>query len=67
MKKVSLILAILFALIFILNLMWLFTGSLEQFPTAEQEEKVSIVAILGMFVSFVPFAICLTVFMKTKK
>ena len=48
MKAVRIILWIVICIIFLLGLLYLFTGSLEWFPTPEQQEKAHITAIVRL-------------------
>ena len=48
MKIIRIFLWILICIIFALGLLYLFTGSLEWFPTPEQQEKASITALVMM-------------------
>ena len=48
MKIVRIILWIIICIIFTLGLLYLFTGSLEMFPTPEQQEKAHLTAIVMM-------------------
>ena len=50
MKAVRIILWIIICIIFLLGLLYLFTGSLEWFPTPEQQEKAQITAIIMMII-----------------
>ena len=50
MKAVRIILWIVICIIFLLGLLYLFTGSLEWFPTPEQQEKAHITAIVMMVI-----------------
>ena len=50
MKAVRIILWIVICIIFLLGLLYLFTGSLEWFPTPEQQEKARITAIIMMVI-----------------
>ena len=50
MKAVRIILWIIICIIFLLGLLYLFTGSLEWFPTPEQQEKAHITAIIMMVI-----------------
>ena len=50
MKAVRIILWIVICIIFLLGLLYLFTGSLEGFPTPEQQEKSQITAIIMMVI-----------------
>lgn len=51
MKVWRIILWIIISIVFILGLIYLFTGSLEGFPTPEQQEKAHITAIVMMVIS----------------
>ena len=48
MKAIRIFLWIIICIIFLLGLLYLFTGSLEWFPTPEQQEKAQITAIIMM-------------------
>ncbi len=48
MKAFRMILWIIICIIFLLGLLYLFTGSLEMFPTPEQQEKARIISIIMM-------------------
>ena len=48
MKIVRIFLWIIICIIFLLGLLCLFTGSLEWFPTPEQQEKAKITALIMM-------------------
>lgn len=48
MKIIRIFLWILICIIFALGLLYLFTGSLEWFPTPEQQEKARITALVMM-------------------
>ena len=48
MKSIRMILWIIICIIFLLGLLYLFTGSLEWFPTPEQQEKARVTAIIMM-------------------
>ena len=48
MKGLRIILWLIICIIFILGLIYLFTGSLEWFPTPEQQEKARITALVMM-------------------
>lgn len=61
------ILAVIFFLGFVFSLLWLLAGSLETFPTAEQQEKAHIGAALGMIVSLVPCLVCTLFCVKTRR
>ena len=50
MKIVRIFLWIIICIIFILGLLYLFIGSLEMFPTPEQQEKAHITAIIMMVI-----------------
>ena len=50
MKAVRIILWIIICIIFLLGLLYLFTGSLEWFSTPEQQEKAHITAIIMMVI-----------------
>lgn len=58
LRILLIILAVIFFLGFVFSLLWLLTGSLETFPTAEQQEKAHIGAVFGMVVSLVPCLVC---------
>jgi len=51
MKKVCIILWVVICIVFLLGLLSLFTGSLEMFPTPEQQGKVHIISIIMMVAS----------------
>ena len=64
MKILRIILWIIICIIFALGLLYLFTGSLEWFPTHEQQEKARLTAIIMMIIP----AICgVTLFLTRKK
>ncbi len=63
MKAVRIILWIIFCIIFLLGLLYLFTGSLEWFPTPEQQEKASITSLIMMLVP----TICSVILLLTRK
>lgn len=44
---------------FLLALCWFFTGSLEMMPTAEQEEKARISAVILMMITGIPCISCI--------
>ena len=48
MKSIRMILWIIICIIFLLGLLYLFTGSLEWFSTPEQQEKARVTAIIMM-------------------
>ena len=48
MKAIRIFLWIIICIIFLLGLLYLFTGSLECFPTPEQQEKALLTAIVMM-------------------
>ena len=50
MKVIRIFLLIIICIIFLLGLLYLFTGSLEWFPTPEQPEKARITAIIMMVI-----------------
>ena len=50
MKAVRIILWIIICIIFLLGLLYFFTGSLECFPTPEQQEKAHFTAIIMMVI-----------------
>ena len=50
MKVIRIILWIIICIIFTIGLLYLFTGSLEWFPTPEQQEKARITAIIMMVI-----------------
>ena len=50
MKAIRTILWITICIIFLLGLLYLFTGSLEWFPTPEQQEKAIVTAIIIMVI-----------------
>ena len=50
MKAVRIILWIVICIIFLLGLLYLFTGLLEWFPTPAQQEKAHITAIIMMVI-----------------
>lgn len=52
---------------FILATCWYFTGSLEMFPTAEQEGKAKLSAILLMMISGIPCVICIITRIKYRR
>ena len=64
MKTLRIILWIIICIIFALGLLYLFTGSLEWFPTPEEQEKARLTAIIIMIIP----AICgVTLFLTRKK
>lgn len=63
MKAVRIFLWIIICIIFLLGLLYLFTGSLELFPTPEQQEKARITAIIMMVIP----TICGSVLFLTRK
>ena len=48
MKAIRIFLWIIICIIFLLGLLYLFTGSLEWFPTPEQQEKAHLTSIVMM-------------------
>jgi len=50
MKAVRIFLWIIICIIFLLGLLYLFIGSLEWFPTPDQQEKAQITAIIMMVI-----------------
>ncbi len=63
MKIVRIILCIIICFIFLLGLMYFFTGSLEMFPTPEQQEKAKIVSVAMMVIP----AVCGSLLFFTRK
>ena len=63
MKTVRMILWIVICMIFLLGLLYLFTGSLEWYPTPEQQEKARIISIVMMVVP----AVCGGILFLTRK
>lgn len=63
MKAIRIILWIIICIIFLLGLLYLFTGSLEWFPTPEQQEKARITALTMMIAP----TICGVVLFLTRK
>ena len=63
MKKFRVALWIVICLVFLLGLLYLFTGSLETFPAPEQQQKAGITALVIMVVP----AICGVVMLLTRK
>ena len=63
MKVLRIILWIIICIIFALGLLYLFTGSLEWFPTPEQQEKARITALVMMIAS----SICSVILFLTRK
>lgn len=63
MKIVRIILWIIVCIIFLLGLLYLFTGSLEWFPTPEQQEKSRIISVIMMVIP----VICGVVLFSTRK
>ena len=63
MKIVRIFLWIIICIIFVLGLLYLFTGSLEWFPTPEQQEKATIISVLMMVIP----VICGAVLFLTRK
>ncbi len=64
MKAVRIFLWIIICIIFLLGILYLFTGSLEWFPTPEQQEKARITAIIMMVI---PIISCIILFLTRKK
>jgi len=58
------ILFVLLFICFLLFLLYFLHGSLEQFPTGEQQEKARTAAALGMFASGVPCLIYIIIRIK---
>ena len=50
MKTIRIILWIIICIIFLLGVLYLFTGSLEWFPTPDQQEKSQITSIIMMVI-----------------
>ena len=63
MKIIRIILWIIICIIFTIGLLYLFTGSLECFPTPEQQEKARITAIIMMAIP----TICGGILLLTRK
>lgn len=63
MKTLRIILWIIIFIIFLLGLLYFFTGSLEWFPTPEQQEKAKIASLIMMIVP----AICGGILFFTRK
>ena len=63
MKAIRIFLWIIICIIFSLGLLYLFTGSLEWFPTPEQQEKARITALAMMIAP----TICGVVLFLTRK
>lgn len=63
LKAVRIFLWIMICIIFLLGLLYLFTGSLEGFPTPEQQEQARITAIIMMVLP----AICGGILFSTRK
>ena len=63
MKGLRIILWIIICIIFILGLIYLITGSLERFPTPEQQEKARITALVMMIAP----TICGVIFVLSRK
>ena len=61
------VLAIVFLLGFVLNLVWFLDGSLEPFPTPEQQEKARIGAALGMGGFCVSCLVCTVLYIKLRR
>ena len=59
MKAVRIFLWIIICIIFLLGLLYLFTGSLEWFPTPEQQEKAHLTAIVMMAIPAIRYYIVL--------
>ena len=64
MKAIRIFLWIIICIIFLLGVLYLFTGSLEWFPTPEQQEKARITAIIMMVI---PIISCIILFLTRKK
>ena len=64
MKTIRIFLWIIICIIFLLGVLYLFTGSLEWFPTPEQQEKARITAIIMMVI---PIISCIILFLTRKK
>ncbi len=65
-KIIYLILIVVLLIGFGVSLMWFLNGSLEMFPTAEQEEKAKIAAFLAMIVFAGTSIACIVLFSKEK-
>ena len=63
MKAIRIILWIIICIIFLLGLLYLLTGSLEWFPTPEQQEKARITSLIMMLVP----TICGVILFLTRK
>lgn len=63
MKVLRIILWVIICIIFVLGLIYLFTGSLEWFSTPEQQEKGSITALIMMIAP----TICGVILFLTRK
>ncbi len=63
MKVIRIILWIIICIIFTIGLLYLFTGSLEWFPTPEQQEKARITALIMMIAP----TICGVILFLTRK
>ncbi len=63
MKAVRIFLWIIVCIVFFLGLLYLFTGSLEWFPTPEQQEEARITAIIMMVIP----TICGSILVLTRK
>jgi hypothetical protein len=63
MKTVRIFLWVIICIIFLLGLLYLFTGSLEWFPTPEQQEKAGIIPVIMIVIP----AICGGILFSTRK
>ena len=64
MKIARIILWIIICIIFLLGLLYLFTGSLEWFPNPEQQEKSCIISVVMMVI---PVVCGIVLFLTRKK
>lgn len=63
-KKIRRICNVLMAVLttlFLLSLLWFLNGSLEMYPTAEQQHKVRIASALFMFIFSTPCITCIVI------
>ena len=67
LRVVLVALAIVFFFGFVLNAWRFFGGSLESFPTPEQQEKARIGSVIGMIGSFVPCLVCTVLGMRPRR
>lgn len=55
-----------FAVLLIISVIWFFSGSLEQFPTAEQEGKIRIAAVIMMLICIVTESVLFILLKRSK-